>query len=191
MSKMTNLKKGVVGVCAATMLAGMCAVPAFAAAGDVDVDGNGTTTVKATVDTQLSVTVPTELTASVESDGTLTYANNAALLNKSQLAPVHVSAVSVTDKEGVLVAKTAFDAASGNNQAWTEVTPNGKAASVLDLKGSFVASSDWNIAAATGSTDDDAGKLPVTFAGKMKNPSATGEINIYDIVWTVEFGATA
>ena len=43
MSKMTNLKKGVVGVCAATMLAGMCAVPAFAnvASGETSTEGGG------------------------------------------------------------------------------------------------------------------------------------------------------
>lgn len=86
MSKMTNLKKGVVGVCAATMLAGMCAVPAFAAdppaidAGtskDIASGGTVETAVKAQAKTaQISATVPTTVTASVDSAGVLTFPDN-------------------------------------------------------------------------------------------------------------------
>ena len=77
MSKMTNLKKGVVGVCAATMLAGMCAVPAFAVVPDVTPGSNETvasgsaaaakTEISAKTDAaQISATVPTAVVASVD-----------------------------------------------------------------------------------------------------------------------------
>lgn len=67
MSKMTNLKKGVVGVCAATMLTGLCAVPAFAAEVSPTNKTEGTASSSVTVlgtdisGVQLSATVPSSV----------------------------------------------------------------------------------------------------------------------------------
>lgn len=71
--RISNLKKGVVGVCAATMLAGMCAVPAFAADGVVapsdKTEGSATSSVTVVgtdvSGVQLSATVPTTIPLAV------------------------------------------------------------------------------------------------------------------------------
>ena len=91
MSKMTNLKRGVVGVCAATMLAGMCAVPAFAVVPDVTPGSNETvasgsaaaakTEISAKTDAaQISATVPTAVVASVDAAGALTFPDSTAFV---------------------------------------------------------------------------------------------------------------
>lgn len=68
MSKMTNLKKGVVGVCAATMLTGLCAVPAFATEiKDGATTGSSSVTVETNI--QMSATVPTTIPMEINNDG--------------------------------------------------------------------------------------------------------------------------
>jgi hypothetical protein len=90
MMRISNLKKGVVGVCAATMLAGMCAVPAFAA---------DTATQVYTLDTSaanISVTVPAgDVAASLLANGNLTLPD--LDVTNGSLAPVYISKVEVKD----------------------------------------------------------------------------------------------
>lgn len=190
-SRFNYIKRGLVGVCAATMLTGLCAGSAFGTDGNVDASGNGTTAVTATISTQLSATVPTTLTATVNDDGSLQYASNAVIQNKSQLSPIHVTGIAANDKNGKLVAESAFAAAADNNVAWTSVTPGGVTAAKTDLKSTFTTSASWNVPIATGTDASNYGTLTLSFDGKMKNPGTTGDINIYDIVWTLGFGASA
>lgn len=106
MSKMSNLKKGVVGVCAATMLTGMCAVPAFAEVGVTNPESatsieSGTTSdtdvsIEAAA-TQISATVPTSVMASVDSTGEMTFPDSTEFQIKATNSswPVKVSKLEV------------------------------------------------------------------------------------------------
>ncbi|GAA6488515.1 hypothetical protein [Gordonibacter urolithinfaciens] len=63
-SRFNYIKRGLVGVCAATMLTGLCAGAAFG------VEGDDTTTVTVTTPAaQVAVTVPTSMTATLGNDG--------------------------------------------------------------------------------------------------------------------------
>lgn len=114
------VKRGLVGVCAATMLAGMCAVPAFATDGDTKVDSTGTMSTSVAVDTsaigQINVTVPTApLSGSADANGKLTFANNYKFTNNSPLS-ITVTGAKVTVKDSVnLVASTAKDGENAIN----------------------------------------------------------------------------
>lgn len=185
--RISNLKKGVVGVCAATMLAGMCAVPAFAAVtptepgtwDSVDASNTGKTIVNAEVDAQVQVTVPTSFTAAVDADGAFQLPNNVALKNTSTLAKAHVTAVAVTEGDGKLIASDA-----------TATDPNSVKMTVnaLDLSkaSAFATGSSWEIEKASSSSAPST--LPLTFSGSIVNPSSTGAIHLFDITWTVAFG---
>lgn len=119
MSKMSNLKKGVVGVCAATMLTGLCAVPAFAASeppaveqgtpGTIASGGTAETAVKAQAKTaQISATVPTTVTASVDATGALTFPeeNVFAISATNDSWPIKVSDLEVKVADGYTLLET-------------------------------------------------------------------------------------
>lgn len=190
MSKMSNLKKGVVGVCAATMLAGMCAVPAFADATStepsqwdaVNADNQGKTEVNANVDAQVQATVPTSFTAAVSADGTFVLPNNIELRNTSTMAKAHVSAISVAEVDGKLIASDA--AASNPNSVKMKVNSFD-----LSKADTFAATAaGWEMPVATNASTP--GTLALTFEGSIADPSTTGPIHLFDITWTVGFGGT-
>lgn len=192
-SRFNYIKRGLVGVCAATMLTGLCAGAAFGAVAPegptgtspVDADNSATTTVNAEVDAQLSVTVPASFKAAVGSDGVLQFPNNVTLSNTSALSAVHVSDISATagiSPAVVLKSNGDFASASEANAVWSKVKAG---AAEFDLGGAaaFSSAAAWNIPAS--------GNLAVSFEGAIKNPSATGSIKLYDIKWTVAYGAQA
>ncbi len=80
MRKIDVLKRSVVGVCAATLLTGLCVAPAFAA-GSVDAsaavdkaNGTGNTTVQVKSEVaNITATVPTKITVSIAPNGTMTF----------------------------------------------------------------------------------------------------------------------
>lgn len=128
------VKRGLVGVCAATMLAGMCAVPAFAAERATKVY---------TLDTsaaQISVTVPTgDAGASLSKEGVLTLPD--LTLTNESLAPVYISKVEVSDinsSVNLLTVADYADASKGavNNATKITMAADGK---TIDL-GAFAAS---------------------------------------------------
>lgn len=86
------VKRGLVGVCAATMLAGMCAVPAFAADasltatdGEYSAEAN-TTTVSATVSSQVSATIPTTVPAYIGTNGAIQFPESMSIATDSVTA---------------------------------------------------------------------------------------------------------
>lgn len=182
------VKRGLVGVCAATMLAGMCAVPAFAGSSSiepsqwdaVDASNQGKTIVNADVDAQVQVTVPTSFTAAVNPDGSFLLPNNVALKNTSTLSKAHVSAIAVTEDAGSKLIASAAEATGDNS---VKMTVNG-----IDLAApaSFSPDASWEMDRATDASTP--GTLPLTFAGEIANPSKTGAIHLFDITWTVAFG---
>ncbi|WP_080803441.1 hypothetical protein [Arabiibacter massiliensis] len=190
MKKIECVKRGIVGVCAATLLTGLCAGSAFAAASStepaqwdaVNASNQGKTEVSADVDAQVQATVPISFTAAVNADGSFTLPNNIELRNASTLAKAHVSAISVTEVSGKLIASGA-----------TAADPNSVKMTVnsfdLSTASSFAATAaGWEIPAATNASTP--GTLPLTFAGTIANPSQTGAIHLFDITWTVAFGGT-
>lgn len=105
------VKRGIVGVAAATLLTGLCAVPAFAAEGD------DTTTVTVTAPSaQVAVTVPTNMTATLGDDGQMnaqgdgaafTYTNTVYGLQIKSLKVVPETGFTIGDSADTL-AKDAF-----------------------------------------------------------------------------------
>ena len=189
-SRFNCIKKGIVGVCAATMLTGLCAGAAFADAtatepsqwDAVGTNNQGVTKVNANVDAQVQATVPTSFTAAVKANGDFLLPNNIELRNTSTLAKAHVSAISVTQGDGKLFGSVT-DAADPNS---VEMTVNGFD---LSTAASFAATTaGWEMPIATDASTP--GVLSLNFAGKIANPSATGAIHLFDITWTVGFGGT-
>lgn len=182
------VKRGLVGACAATMLAGMCAVPAFADGTPtapsqwdaVDATNQGKTIVNADVDAQVQVTVPTSFTAAVKADGSFLLPDNVALKNTSTLAKAHVSAIAVAEDVGSKLIASAAEATDDNSVKMTVNEMD------LTTAASFTPSASWEIDRATDASTP--GTLPLTFAGSIANPSKTGAIHLFDITWTVAFG---
>ena len=177
MSKLTNLKKGVVGVCAATMLTGLCAVPAFAASDTVD------TTVKLNTSdvAQITVTVPTsDLTGVVDSKGKMTFASNYNFTNTGLLG-VKISNLEVKVDPAMTAVKlvdgAVFAGESAGDNALNLTATIGDAAggrgfSVLAFRNTVIGTTPVNV------------KLD----GQMKNFTAAGvmgETAFATLTWTV------
>ena len=175
MSKLTNLKKGVVGVCAATMLTGLCAVPAFAenaasaANGGTLSGGKGTTQVSIqSQNDQISATVPSPTDAKITNTGTL--------------VSVKVSSVQVTTTGGSLVAEAAISSAA-EDAAVLKVSKGGSSfvdAGSIDLSTATtdpLSLTDWTI--------EPGADLAVHFGGKVNKLSSLNAISLADVVWTI------
>lgn len=175
MSKMSNLKKGVVGVCAATMLAGMCAVPAFALdstngtsteGGGLDSDATASSTVsldKGDVSANISATVPTTMPVAI-ADGVFTAPTKAAITNTSTGYGIKVVGVSVAEKNAnlTLVAK---DGNLVSNSMKMSLAAGSDTTSVLDLGASTIPTPDasiWKMG-----TEDSDKTIEITASGDM------------------------
>ena len=184
MSKLTNLKKGVVGVCAATMLTGLCAVPAFAASDTVD------TTVKLNTSdvAQITVTVPTsDLTGVVDSKGKMTFASNYNFTNTGLLG-VKISNLEVKVDPAMTAVKlvdgAVFAGESAGDNALNLTATIGDAAAAVDLS-DFVAAGG---AAISDNTIIGTTPVNVKLDGQMKNFTAAGvmgETAFATLTWTV------
>lgn len=88
-SRFNYIKRGLVGVCAATMLTGLCAGTAFAADAELSAttgaygDDSNTTKVSATVSSQVSATIPTVVPAYIKTNGEIQFPNNVAISTDS------------------------------------------------------------------------------------------------------------
>ena len=126
MSKLTNLKKGIVGVCAATMLTGLCAAPAFAVTdktiqGSNNTAATGTSSVDVTATINISATVPTTLPISITNDtitgpGDFSIGNTLAS-SDTTLAP-NALCVTISQKNDV-TKKTVLTESSATGLNWT------------------------------------------------------------------------
>lgn len=184
------VKRGLVGVCAATMLAGMCAVPAFALTG-ADVQGGGfnaengskgTSTVTANVDNaQVTATVPSGLPVVIGAEGVFDTATDAKIVNTS-VYNLHVSGVSATGMNGTILKASDYTLVDGDKDiAKMSITPTGGTA--FDLGGTApFSAAGWNVAAG-----DD---LPFTYSGSMTNMSkiSTLPLEILTVTWTIGIG---
>lgn len=180
------VKRGIVGVAAATLLTGLCAVPAFAA-GTVDASGpaNATTGEASTVvsakseTANISATVPTTMTVSIAPNGTLSFPDSTAFVIKigADCWPLKVSSVDLTTPGAYKLAATdAFETDTNlyltMNNGTTDVplTADANAEAVKGL-------------AQTTSQEQDLG---VTMNGKVKGASyATTASEIVTMKWTI------
>lgn len=189
MSKLTNLKKGVVGVCAATMLTGLCAVPAFAenaasaANGGTLSGGKGTTQVSIqSQNDQISATVPSTIKLVVGSDKNFVAPTDAKITNTGTLVSVKVSSVQVTTTGGSLVTEAAISTAA-EDAAVLKVSKGGSSfvdAGSIDLSTATtdpLSLTDWTI--------EPGADLAVHFGGKVNKLSSLNAISLADVVWTI------
>lgn len=197
MSKMTNLKKGVVGVCAATMLTGLCAVPAFAAAtadNTPAVDGSGSSQVTVKSNIQVSATLPTTIPLALDSSGftapTFTF-DNTTIGYAIQLKSVQIT--DAVSDNGMTIKEDATDI-SADNQLRLKVADKTNAGNTEAVIVKQTASSalNWDIAAATDASNP--GNLLVEMTvekgdlnGTFLNKYATAPAKAFNVTWTVGF----
>lgn len=197
MMKISNLKKGVVGVCAATMLAGMCAAPAFAGttSGNTEVTGGtGASEVTVKSNVQVSATVPTTIPLVLDSSGftapTFTF-DNTTVGYGIQLKSVQIT--NAVADNGLTVKEDAA-AISEKNQLRLKVADKTNAGNTNAVIVKQTASSDlnWDIAAATDASTP--GNLSVEMTvekgdldGSFLNKYATAATKAFDVTWTVGF----
>ena len=171
MSKLTNLKKGVVGVCAATMLTGLCAVPAFAenaasaANGGTLSGGKGTTQVSIqSQNDQISATVPSTIKLVVGSDKNFVAPTDAKITNTGTLVSVKVSSVQVT---------TTVLKVSKGGSSFVDAGSIDLSTATTDP----LSLTDWTI--------EPGADLAVHFGGKVNKLSSLNAISLADVVWTI------
>lgn len=176
MSKMTNLKKGVVGVCAATMLAGMCAVPAFAADGDATIKGDTATEASSAVsidasEIQISVNVPTSTALGISS-GEVVSPKNFTITNSDATFGMKITGVKVAESPLI----TPVSAAPEGNQVQLKIAADDGVATDFDKFDKAVA--------ANGSTTLEFSGTYGSLTGNALNAALDGS-QVFSLVWTV------
>lgn len=195
MSKFTGLKKGIVGVCAATLLTGIVAAPAFAedftdpsfvSTDKVYTDGateSMVVTAQALSSAQIHATVPTTVKAAVSASGDLTF-------------PTTNFKVELGDKsaDSWRVKVTSIETTAGTDLSLVGTTDAVNAEKTLFLSLNNTALSDTPITsgalidsfaqAASGTPTD----VNLSMSGKMYNPSYSqvkDGVNIATLKWTI------
>lgn len=183
-SRFNYIKKGIVGMCAATMLTGLCAGAAFADPTVTEpVEGDyavGTSTaVNAELDNaNISATVPTSIGAKIDSSGKIFFPTNAELRNTSTLYGI-VAKASAASTTGNLVANgQPFADATSKNAFWAKI---GKDTASVDM--SDLSSLSIPVPAAADSTP---GAAKLAFDGAIKNINTSSFSPLMTITWTVE-----
>lgn len=179
------IKRGIVGMAAATLLTGVVAAPAFAADAAVDTLVKLNTTDVA----QISVTGPTTpVVGKVDNTGTMTFASNYSFTNNSLLG-VKISNLKVVPAANTpfaLVDESAYGGPSVGNNAVNLKAKLGSMANALDLA-SFVGDSGAAVSDAPTINATD-GSMPLTFDGQMKNFTSQGvgnDLALATLTWTV------
>ncbi|WP_455779444.1 hypothetical protein [Gordonibacter pamelaeae] len=180
-SRFNYIKRGLVGVCAATMLTGLCAGSAFADNTEfTDGTMNSTVTANTTAIGQINVTVPTtDLSGVSDRDGALTFGNY-TFTNNSTLG-VKVAKMVVTKDAAANLVKA--DAITGDNAINVKATIG---TTEVDLADFMVADGDAITAAPT-IAKGAAGTI--TFSGSITNATKAGvsaALPVASIVWTLE-----
>lgn len=181
-SRFNYIKRGLVGVCAATMLTGLCAGTAFGAVADQE---SQTAVQLKTADVNISVTVPTSPVAvAVGSNGTFTDIAGGTFTNNS-LCGVHVSKIAVAktaDSIMTLKGGTEFGTDTATNNIAKLSATVGSVP--LDLASYSTATKPTSaIELGTGATAD------VKFSGAIKNLTAEAmgapALDFVTITWTI------
>lgn len=176
------VKRGIVGVAAATLLTGLCAVPAFAA------NESSVTLSKDSTALQIDVTVPTELpitiskTSGVQMPTTdISITNN----NKAMELSVEKAVIGTPASNLNLIAKPADGVDLTTNQMWMTVK-NGSEANSIDVSKSGDIALGWTVGSGIDLTlDGNIGPLDKTLLGTI--PLANN-LDLFKITWTVTQG---
>ena len=185
MSKISNLKKGVVGVCAATMLTGMCAVPAFAADGPLTAtDGaysadTNTTTVSATVSSQVSATIPTIVPAYIGTSGAIQFPDNMSIATDSVTA-MKITGVQAKALGDVKLAANLDSAGNTPNTVAMKLTVGNEAA--IDLSNATAASSPLTTSLTASAP------AAVVLEGSIANvtgATTSQALSLVELTWTI------
>lgn len=178
-SRFNYIKRGLVGVCAATMLTGLCAGTAFGATGDPM-----ETPVKIAGDAggfQISATVPSAIPVSFNESGAFVSPTEAKFSNTGDHISLAVTGATISASPKVaLVAK---DGSLGTDEMWMTVASGTDAsAKTWDLSKAWTANETWKI--------DDTNGLTLSVAGNVgrltKGVYAVGsESTLFTITWTI------
>lgn len=190
------IKRGLVGVCAATMLTGLCATPAFAALTEgntATTGGVGTSEVTVKSDIQISATVPTTIPLTLDSSGFT--APIFTLDNTTVGYGIALKSVQITDAvaDNGLTIKEDDTAITEKNQIRLAVTDKTNASDVKAVVKSTAATDlNWAIAGATDASNP--GKLSIDMTvekgeidGSFLNKYSTAATKAFGIKWTVGF----
>lgn len=183
-SRFNYIKRGLVGVCAATMLTGLCAAPAFAASEvsesrPVDT-GTGVASTEVTALTEvgnISATVPTKVVLSVAPSGELTFPTNDFKIHINEGNwPMKVSKLVVAPESAFTLATT---------DEFTEANSN----LYLTLNGTALAadsSENTDAVAALAQNESKVEDLSLAMTGKTKGLAySTTSAKLVTLTWTI------
>ena len=193
MSKLTNLKKGIVGVCAATMLTGLCAAPAFAVTdktiqGPNNTAATGTSSVDVTATINISATVPTTLPISITND-TITGPGDFSIGNTTKGFDVALTDVKVTNKTDNNFTLASSDTTLAPNALCVTISQKNDVTKKTVLTESSATGLNWTIGKSTDGTtatplaltmDIKSGTLDKTFLSSYFTKASA-----FDVAWTI------
>lgn len=180
-SRFNYIKRGLVGVCAATMLTGLCAGTAFGATGDPM-----ETPVKIAGDAggfQISATIPAAIPVAFNESGAFISPDNAKFINNSDHISIAVTGATISASPKVTLMESTA-AALGTDEMWMTIAPVGAdAAKTWDLKNNWSAGQTWAVS-------DDAAGTSLTIEGNVgrltKNAYTVGsDTDLFTITWTI------
>lgn len=187
--KFTNLKRGIAGVCAATLLTGMCVAPAFAdntASAENNgavTGGQGTTavTIQSQSD-QISATVPSAVKLVVGADKNFVSPTDAKITNTGSLMAIGVKSVKATVSSGASLVSD-LSSATDANTAVLKISKGNTfdSATAIDLS----SATGVDGASLTGWTIDPSSDLGVQFSGQVNKISTLQPISLVSLVWTI------
>lgn len=185
MKKIDLLKRSFVGVCAATLLTGLCVAPAFAA-GNVTVAGDTPQTASTPVtidakDLQVSVTIPTAVPVVLQGE-TVTLPTNlqidatgkaAVKVTKIQ-ADALMSGLTLADTQANLTDNNMFFSVQGNPLSATETAPD--AAKAIPIGSALALSADF-------------GTLKGSVLSSMMTGTTSSPATLFNLKWTIALDA--
>lgn len=188
-SRFNYIKRGLVGVCAATMLTGLCAGTAFAVdpvPDEPSAYAPGTSTsVNAELDnTNISATVPTSISAKIDSTGKIFFPTTAQLRNASTLYGIEATATAASTAGNLVGSGETFTNATQKNSFWAKI---GKDTATEEM--SNLSNLALKIPAATDSSTPSS--ITLAFDGAIKNVNATSFSPLVTITWTVGIDKSA
>ena len=178
-SRFNYIKRGIVGVCAATMLTGLCAGSAFAAT------ESSVTLNKDSTALQIDVKVPTELPITIDKTTGVQMPNTGISItnnNKAIAIAVEKATISAPATNLALVEKPAAGASLTANQMWMTVK-NGSEANFIDVSKSGDIALGWTVGDGIDLTlDGSMGPLTKDLLGSSP---LTANLQLFKITWVV------
>ena len=186
------VKRGIVGVAAATLLTGLCAVPAFAAdttiTGSNNTAATGSSEVAVTATINISATVPTSLPVTITND-TIAAPDKFNVSNTTKGFDVAITDIKVTGKTDNDFSLATSGDSLGENALFMTISQTGDAAKTATLTEAGATGLNWTIAKSTDGTtptplelkmDVANGSLTKTFLSKY-----FAEAPAFSVAWTI------